>query len=83
LTDKAAEFVMSDRGNQSFHYGYVIVLCMTLIMGVNVGLVMSTAGIFYQPVSTDLGVSVGKLGLYMSIMAPKSWTGRSVRRFAL
>lgn len=49
------------------HYGYVIVFCCCLIMGVNVGLVMSCAGIFYQPVSAELGVSVGKLGVYMSL----------------
>lgn len=48
------------------HYGYVIVLCCCLIMGINIGLVMSCAGIFYQPVSEELGVSVGKFGLYMS-----------------
>jgi len=35
-------------------------------MGVNIGLVMSCAGIFYKPVSEELGVSVGKFGLYMS-----------------
>lgn len=49
------------------HYGYVIVFCCCLIMGVNVGLVMSCAGIFYQPISTELGVTVGKLGVYMSL----------------
>lgn len=49
------------------HYGYVIVFCCCLIMGINVGLVMSCAGIFYQPVSQELGVSVGKLGIYMSL----------------
>lgn len=48
------------------HYGYVIVLCCCLIMGINVGLVMSCAGIFYHPVSKGLGVSVGTFGLYMS-----------------
>lgn len=48
------------------HYGYFIIVCCCLIMGVNVGLVMSCAGIFYQPVSQELGVSVGKFGLYMS-----------------
>lgn len=48
------------------HYGYVIVLCCCLIMGINVGLVMSCAGIFYHPVSEGLGVSVGTFGLYMS-----------------
>ena len=50
----------------AFHYGYIIVFCCCLIMGVNIGLVMSCAGIFYKPVSEELGVSVGKFGLYMS-----------------
>lgn len=50
----------------NIHYGYVIVFCCCLIMGINIGLVMSSAGIFYQPVSDELGVSVGKFGLYMS-----------------
>ena len=49
------------------HYGYVIVFCCCLIMGINVGLVISCAGIFYQPISQELGVSVGKLGIYMSL----------------
>lgn len=49
-----------------FHYGHVIVLCCCLIMGVNAGLAMSCAGIFYRPVSESLGVSVGEFGLYMS-----------------
>lgn len=57
---------MENRASGNIHYGYVIVFCMALIMGVNVGLVMSSAGIFYQPVSSDLGVSVGTLGMYMS-----------------
>ena len=49
-----------------FHYGYVVVLCCCLIMGVNAGLAMSCAGLFYRPVSESLGVSVGEFGLYMS-----------------
>lgn len=36
------------------------------MMGVNAGLAMSCAGIFYRPVSESLGVSVGEFGLYMS-----------------
>lgn len=51
----------------SSHYGYVIVGCCFLIMFVIVGLVMSCAGIFYKPVSEELGVDVGKFGLYMSL----------------
>lgn len=49
------------------HYGYVIVLCCFLIMFVIVGLVMSCAGIFYKPVSGELGVDIGRFGLYMSL----------------
>lgn len=56
---------MSSTGK--LHYGFVIILCCCLIMGVDVGLVFSCAGIFYSPVSTALGVSIGKFGLYMSI----------------
>lgn len=51
-----------------FHYGYVIVFCCCLIMGINIGLVMSCAGIFYKPVSTELKVSVGDFGLYMTFI---------------
>lgn len=50
-----------------FHYGYVIVGCCFLIMFVIVGLVMSCAGIFYKPVSEELGIDIGKFGLYMSL----------------
>ena len=38
------------------------------MMGVNIGLSFSCAGIFYKPVSESLGVSVGEFGIYMSIM---------------
>ncbi|VTR29381.1 MFS transporter [Sphingobacterium thalpophilum] len=54
--------------SSKFHYGYVIVFCCCLIMGINIGLVMSCAGIFYKPVSTELGVSVGDFGLYMTFV---------------
>lgn len=53
--------------SNEIHYGYIIVFCCCLIMGINVGLTMSCAGIFYRPVSEDLGVSVGTFGLYMSV----------------
>jgi len=50
------------------HYGYIIVACCCLMMGVNVGLAFSCAGIFYRPVSESLGVPVGEFGIYMSVM---------------
>lgn len=52
----------------NFHYGYIVVFCCCLIMGVNIGLVMSCAGIFYKPVSTELGVTIGDFGLYMTFV---------------
>ncbi len=50
------------------HYGYVIVFCCCLIMAVNVSLMMGCAGIFYEPVSKSLGVTVGTFGLYLSVV---------------
>lgn len=61
-----------------FHYGYVIVFCCCLIMGIIIGLVMSSAGIFYTPVSTDLGVSKGDFGLYMTFVYAFSFLMLSV-----
>ncbi|MBQ7279663.1 MAG: MFS transporter [Bacteroidales bacterium] len=52
---------------KKIHYGYVIVICCCLIMGIDIGLALSCAGIFYQPVCESLNVPVGKFGLYMSI----------------
>ena len=50
------------------NYCFIIVACCCLMMGVNVGMAFSCAGIFYVPVSESIGVSVGKFGIYMSIM---------------
>ncbi len=52
---------------RKIHYGYIIVFCLFLVMFLIVGLVMSCAGIFYKPVSEDLGFDVGKFGVYMSL----------------
>lgn len=62
----------------AFHYGYVIVFCCCLIMGINIGLVMSCAGVFYKPVSSALGVSVGDFGLYMTFVYAFSFLMLSV-----
>lgn len=36
-------------------------------MGIDAGVAMSCAGLFYKPVSETLGVTVGEVGLYMGI----------------
>ncbi len=53
---------------KGLHYGFVIVACCCLMMGVCVGLSFSCAGIFYRPVSESLGVPVGEFGIYMLVM---------------
>lgn len=59
---------MPNTRKHAIHYGFVIIACCCLIMGVNIGLSFSCAGLFYQPVSDTLGVNVGLFGLYMSVM---------------
>ncbi|MBD5369802.1 MAG: MFS transporter [Bacteroides sp.] len=58
---------MKESSSRRIHYGFVILACCCLMMGVDVGLVMSCASIFYGPVSGALGVSVGEFGVYMSL----------------
>ena len=67
------------------HYGFVILACCCLIMGVNVGLSFSCAGIMYEPVCQSIGVKVGEFGMYMSLMYVTSslllpWAGRMIER---
>lgn len=58
----------SDQKTGGFHYGFLIVGALCLMMATTVGLVFSTAGIFYTPVSTELGVGKGTFGMYISIL---------------
>lgn len=69
------------------HYGYIIVMCLFLVMFVIVGLTMSCAGIFYKPVSEELGTAVGKFGLYMSLnflfsTLSLSFAGKLIERYS-
>lgn len=78
---------MESNRNDRFHYGYVIVGCCFLIMLVIVGLVMSCAGIFYKPVSEELGIDVGRFGVYMSLnflfsTLTLSFAGRLMERYS-
>lgn len=72
---------------KGIHYGFVIVACCCLMMGVNIGLSFSCAGIFYSPVSSSIGVSVGAFGIYMSLMYVASTlmlpaAGRMMERYS-
>lgn len=65
-TDKIEKHQSSGFKKGKFHYGYIIVVCCCLIMGFDVGISMSCAGIFYPSVSDALGVARGTFSLYMS-----------------
>lgn len=62
------EKISAKSPSRRMHYGYVIILCCCLMMGIDVGLSVSCAGIFYEPVSKSLGISFDSFGIYMSIM---------------
>lgn len=69
------------------HYGYVIVICCCLMMGIDVGVAMSCAGIFYVPVCHSIGVTTGEFGIYMSLSFLFStltvgYAGRLLERFS-
>lgn len=68
MTNKPDNNTAPKQTRKGLHYGFVIVACCCLMMGVNIGLSFSCAGIFYQPVSEAIGVSIGTFGIYMSIM---------------
>ena len=53
-------------GKFPFHYGYVVAACCTLVTMFNIGLVLSCAGIFFVPISAELGEPVSKVALMLS-----------------
>lgn len=59
---------VTTKEKRRMHYGFVILICCCLMMGINVGLVFSCAGIFYKPVSQSLGVEISTFAFYMPIM---------------
>ncbi len=73
--------------NKKLHYGYIVVACCCLMMGIDVGLSMSCAGIFYQSVSEAIGATTGEFGLYMSLSFLTSalslgFAGRLMERYS-
>ena len=50
-----------------FVYGWIIVLCCTLLMAVGTGIFVNCVGIFVKPVCEDLGFERGTFTLYTTI----------------
>ena len=51
-----------------FHYAYLIAAACCAISAASVGLTISCAGIFFDPVSAELGVGKGDFAVYVSIL---------------
>ncbi len=71
---------------QKPHYAWLIMISCCAIMMVGIGVVNSCAGIFFMPVSTELGVGIGTLTLYMTIQSLVSmvflpFAGKILARF--
>lgn len=52
---------------KKFHYSWVILIGMAIIMGVSRGGLNNAGGLFLSPVSEDLGIGIGNLSVYLSI----------------
>lgn len=69
-----------------FHYGFIVAACCTLVTMFNIGLVLSCAGIFFVPISEELGEPVGKVAMYLSfnLLASSimlSFSGKLMEKF--
>ena len=58
---------MNEQKSSGFHYGYLIVLSCCILMLGPCCFSFNTAGIFYNPVSKELGVGKGTFGMYMTV----------------
>lgn len=52
-----------------FHYAWIILLALSVIVGIGKGALNNSAGLFLLPVTNELGVGMGTLTLYFSVSA--------------
>ena len=60
--------ITSDPKTGGFHYDYLIAAACCAISAASVGLTISCAGIFFDPISETLGVGKGDFAFYMSLI---------------
>ena len=56
-------------GKGKLHYAWFILLAVILIRGFAGGGINMTSGLFLSPVSQDIGVGIGTLSIYISIIS--------------
>lgn len=52
---------------KKFHYAWIVLIGMAIIMGIARGGINNAGGLFFSPVSEDLGIGIGSLTIYLSI----------------
>lgn len=52
-----------------FHYAWIILIALSIIVGVGKGAINNTSGLFLTSVTEDLGIGMGKISLYFSVSA--------------
>jgi len=55
--------------NSKFHYAWIILIALSIIVGIGKGAINNSAGLFLPGVTDDLGIGMGKLTLYFSVSA--------------
>src|SRR5699024_8046189 len=59
----------NDEKKSKFHYAWVILIAISIIVGIGKGAINNSAGLFLPSVTDDLGIGMGKLTLYFSVSA--------------
>lgn len=72
--------------NKKIHYAWFILAACCAIQFAGVGTFMNSAGIFFAPVTEELGISVGQLSVYMTLMGifmtiAIPFAGKAISRF--
>lgn len=57
------------QSKKKFHYAWLILIGLCIIVGLGKGGLNNSAGLFLTPITKDLGVGLGSLSLYFSISA--------------
>lgn len=60
---------VANKEKGKFHYSYLIVVACCVMCLLPAAIIFSCSGIFYTPVSTDLGVGKGVFALYMTFIS--------------
>lgn len=57
------------KNHSKFHYAWMILIAISIIVGIGKGAINNSAGLFLPSVTEDLGVGMGRLTLYFSVSA--------------